>query len=115
MIVRKRDIKTVEKEIDYLEKQIIVNKLEISKCDNRMSMTALNIDALQTELMEEKKEFDNAREIMIDCKEYIKEASKQLDCARTKLAVMNGSGDPVYVRPCCKPRPLSEIALGAYV
>ena len=106
-MVRNRDIKNIEMDIGGLEKDIAFGKSEIVGLIERMDTAALNIDHLESELTEEKTDFEEAKQMITDCKKQIKEDNITLDKLRIKLTKMNGL-EIEYVRPCDKSRPTNE-------
>ena len=108
---RKRDIKGVEEDINRLEMDIVFGKSEIKEQLNRMGTAGLNIDHLESELADEKNDFEEAKQMVTDCKKQIRKDNVKLDKLKTKLIMMTGDGEIEYIRPCEKTRPVSETTL----
>ena len=108
---RKRDIKGVEEDINRLEMDIVLGKSEIKEQLNRMGTAGLNIDHLESELADEKNDFEEAKQMVTDCKKQIGKDNVKLDKLKTKLIMMTGDGEIEYIRPCEKTRPVSETTL----
>ena len=111
VMVRNRDIKGAETDINRLERDIAFGKVEIGRQLGRMDTASLNIDHLESELADEKNDFEDAKKMVVDCRNQIEEDGIILKELKAKLLVMNGEGEVEYVRPCEKTRPGSETTL----
>ena len=110
-MVRKRDVKDVKSDIDRLEKDIAFGKLEIKNQLDKMGMAEMNIDHIESELADEKNDFEEAKQMVIDCRKQMKEDNATLVLLKKKILMMNGDNDMEYVRPCDKQRHVSETTL----
>lgn len=110
-MVRNRDIKDVEHDIDRLEKDIAFVKAEIKRQLDRLHTASINISQLESELASEKEDFKDAKQMVVDCRKQNKEDKITLEELRGKLLVMTGDGESEYIRPCEKTRPVSETTL----
>jgi len=56
-MIRNRDIKNAEHDVNRLEKDIAFGKVEIRRQLDRMDTASLNIDHLESEIVDEKNDF----------------------------------------------------------
>jgi len=107
--MRIRDIKKLKSDIAQVEKYIVDGRQEIKEQNNIMDRAALNIDHLESELSDEKRDFKVAKKMIVDCKKQLNDDTTTLNELNLNLAVMEGTIE--YVRPRCKQRPPFETTL----
>jgi len=110
MIVKTRQTKTIEEDIKQLEQDITFGKKEINSLYSKIGNARLNIDSLKSELSIERIRYEEAKQMVTDCKKQIEDDQANVDSLKIQLTIESG-GEAEYIRPCNKPRHHSETKL----
>lgn len=105
-----RSTKNIEKDIHQLEQDIKTSTKEIKQLHAKIGNAGLNIDHLKSELADEQSQYDEAKQMVIDCNKQIEEDQFNIDNLKIKLNT-EMTGESEYIRPCNKTRHPSETTL----
>lgn len=105
-----RSTNKIERDIQQLEQDIETSKNEIKQLHARIGNAGLNIDHLKSELVDNQKQYDEAKQMVIDCIKQIEDDQFNIDNMKIELKAEK-TGESEYIRPCNKTRHPSETTL----